>query len=191
MHELDDVELPAVEKSLDDLAMQVKSGVRSENQQALVARLHEVLFDEFSLSGNTDDYYAPDNSYLPRVLETRKGIPVTLALVYKCVAQRLGLKTRGVNSPAHFLAAVEVDGNWMTIDPFDCGRVLTRDEIFERIEQATGDQVERSDQLLATATHPQWLGRIIRNLDQIFLRDGRTNDRLAMCELLSLVATKM
>jgi regulator of sirC expression with transglutaminase-like and TPR domain len=187
MHELTGGSTDAVEKSLDRLAQQVNRRVRSKTPQALVARLHEVLFDEHGFTGNVDDYYTPENSYVSRVLETRKGIPVTLSLIYKCVAQRLGLTVRGINSPVHFLTSVEVDGSWMTIDPFEGGRVLTRDEIFARLEKAAGAPIARSDAFLATATHPQWLARIIRNLEQIFLRDGRDNDRLAMGELLALI----
>ncbi len=187
MHELDDASPETVGKSLDKLAAEVSRRVRSNNPQALVARLHEVLFDEHGFTGNLENYYVPENSYLSHVLETRRGIPVTLSLIYKCVAQRLGLKARGINSPAHFLASVEIDGSWMIIDPFDRGRVLARDEVFDRIEQAAGAKIARHDAHLATATHQQWLARIIRNLEHIFQRDGRENEQLAMRELLALV----
>jgi regulator of sirC expression with transglutaminase-like and TPR domain len=82
---------------------------------------------------------------------------------------------------------VEVDGSWMIVDAFDGGRVLAREEVFQRLDQLAGQPVERSDALLATASHPQWLARIIRNLEQIFDRAGRQSDVLAMRELLALV----
>ncbi len=153
----------------------------------MVAQLHELLFEEWDFTGNTSDYYAPDNSYLPRVLQSRRGIPVTLALIYKAVAQQIGLIARGINAPVHFLAAVEVDGSWMIVDAFDSGRMLTRDEVFDRLDKLTGMPVERSDAMLATASHPQWLARIIRNLEQNFEREGRQADVLAMRELLALI----
>ncbi len=149
--------------------------------------MHAVLFDERGFNGNTENYYSPDNSYLHRVLAARRGIPVTLSLVYKAVAQRVGLVARGLNTPAHFLASVEVDGSWMIVDPFDGGAVLAHDEVFERLEQIAGSPISRGDQLLATATHPQWLARIIGNLEQIFTREGRQKDRSAMQELLALL----
>ena len=187
MHELEFVDLAATEHTLDELATDIRGRVRSGSQRALVTRLHEVLFDEWGFSGNTDDYYNADNSYLPRVLESRRGIPVTLSLVYKCVGQRLGLNIRGINSPAHFLVAVEIDGSWMIVDPFQAGRVMTREEVFRRLEQLTGAPIERSDALLATATHHEWLSRIIRNLEQVFSHEDRQADMLAMRELLNLV----
>jgi regulator of sirC expression with transglutaminase-like and TPR domain len=187
MHELEFVDVAAVEKTLDELAGDIGSRVRSGSQRALVAQLHEVLFEEWGFTGNADDYYNTENSYVPRVLETRRGIPVTLSLIYKCVAQRLGLTARGINAPAHFLSGVEIDGSWMTVDPFQGGRVMTRDEVFNRLEQLTGAPIARSDALLATATHREWLARIIRNLEQVFSHEDRQTDVLAMRELLNLV----
>ena len=157
MHEFADTRLDDVERQLDDIAAEIAGRVSSGNRRALIAQLHAVLFDELGLAGNTENYYAPENSYLPKVLETRRGLPVTLALVYKSVAQRIGLNARGINSPVHFLAAVESDGSWMIVDPFHDGRVLARDEVFDRLEKLAGAPVARSDDLLSTATHIEWL----------------------------------
>ncbi len=188
MHERDDANADAVDTILSNLATEITSRVWSGNPQALVARLHQVLFDEWGFTGNADDYYAPENSYLPCVLETRRGIPVTLSLIYKSVAQRVGLSARGINTPAHFLASVEANGSWMIVDPFDGGAMLAREEVFDRLEQMAGSPIVRSDDLLTTATHLQWIARIIRNLEQIFQRSGRDGDKLAMSELLALVS---
>lgn len=187
MHELDNVDPAEIEKKISEMAQEIKSRVPSGNPRAIVAQLHEVLFEEWGFAGQTEDYYAPENSYLPCVLQSRRGIPVTLSLIYKAVAQQVGLTARGINAPVHFLAAVEVDGSWMIVDAFDGGRVLAREEVFQRLDQLAGQPVERSDALLATASHPQWLARIIRNLEQIFDRAGRQSDVLAMRELLALV----
>jgi regulator of sirC expression with transglutaminase-like and TPR domain len=187
MHELDDACPDAVDNTLAELATEINSRVKSGCPRALVTQLHEVLFEEWKFTGNTDDYYLPENSYLPCVLKNRRGLPVTLSLIYKSVAQRVGLKARGINSPAHFLAAVEIDGSWMMVDPFQQGRVLSREEVFARLEQLAGSPIAHSDELLATATHPQWLARIVRNLEQVFQRAGRTIDALAMRELLTLI----
>lgn len=187
MHDLDDASPESVERTLDGLADQVQRKVKSVTPSALVARLHEVLFDELGFTGNTENYYAPDNSYLSRVLETRRGIPVTLSLIYKAVAQRLGLVARGINSPAHFLAAVESDGHWMIVDPFQAGRMLDRQEVFERLHKHADTPVDHPDALLGTATHLDWLSRIIRNLEVIFTQTGRDHDRLAMEELQGLL----
>jgi regulator of sirC expression with transglutaminase-like and TPR domain len=187
MHELPQVDPSAVEQTLDQLAAEISGRVKTGNPQAIVAQLHHVLFDERGLTGNTVDYYNRENSYLSCVLETRQGIPVTLSLIYKSIAQRLGLNSRGINVPAHFLAAIEVDESWMMVDPFHSGRLLTRDEVFDRLDSIAQTPVVRSDALLATATHSQWISRIVRNVELIFQRDGRADDVLAMRELLGLI----
>ncbi len=187
MHELDDVDPADVEKTLNEIAHEIKKRAPSGNPHAIIAQLHEVLFEEWGFTGHSSDYYAPDNSYLPRVLQTRRGIPVTLSLIYKAIAQRVGMIARGINAPVHFLAAVEVDGSWMIVDAFESGRVLTREEVFQRLDQLAGAIVERADALLATASHPQWLARILRNLEQIFTDARRQTDVLAMRELLALL----
>jgi regulator of sirC expression with transglutaminase-like and TPR domain len=187
MHELDDIDPVEIEKTLSEIAHEISLRAPSGNPHATVAQLHEVLFEEWGFTGNTEDYYAPDNSYLPRVMQTHRGIPVTLSLIYKSVAQQVGLIARGINAPVHFLAAVEVGGSWMIVDPFDSGRMLTREEVFQRLDQLAGEPVDRSDVMLATASHPQWLARILRNLEHIFDRAGRQTDVLAMRELLALV----
>jgi len=188
MHELDDADADAVDQTIGGIAVDIGSRVVSGCPRALLAQLHEVLFEEWGFTGNSEDYYNPDNSYLPRVLATRRGIPVTLALVYKCVAQRVGLSVRGINAPVHFLVAAEADNSWMIVDPFDGGRVLAREEVFQRLEQLAGTPLARSEALLATATHPQWIARIIRNLEQNFDHQGRKGDVLAMQELLTLIS---
>ncbi len=48
----------------------------------------------------------------------------------------------------------------MIVDAFDGGRVLTREEVFDRLDQLTGTPLDRSDAMLATASHPQWLGEL-------------------------------
>jgi regulator of sirC expression with transglutaminase-like and TPR domain len=188
MHELENVSPDGVERSLDQIADGVQRRVKSVTPSALVARLHEVLFEEIGFSGNRDNYYLAENSYLPRVLETKRGLPVTLSLIYKSVAQRLGLVARGINAPVHFLAAVESDGHWMIVDPFHGGRMLTKDEVFNQLDEHAGSPVDRTDEMLATATHPEWLSRILRNLELVFAKAGRNHDVQAMQELHALLA---
>ena len=65
------------------------------------------------------DYYSPENSYMNCVLERRKGLPITLSLVYMEVAKQLGLSMRGVQLPAHFMIAPEDQDLEILVDPFN------------------------------------------------------------------------
>jgi regulator of sirC expression with transglutaminase-like and TPR domain len=187
MHELEDVEPARVEDELTSLAYSVRSRVRSKQPMATLAHLHHVLFDEVGLRGNIEDYYAAQNSYLPAVLRTRQGLPVILSLVYKSVAERVGLTAYGVNSPGHFLAAVEIDQQWTFVDPFQRGRVVSRDEVCEQVAQLTGQALLRPDDAVPLATHRQWIARILFNLIGHFTRQGPAANLAAMKELLALL----
>ena len=78
------------------------------------------LGSELGFRGNEDDYYAEENSLLPRVIENRRGNPITLSLVYIAVGRRAGLPVQGVGLPGHFV--VRVGG--VFVDPFHGGRRL-------------------------------------------------------------------
>ena len=71
--------------------------------------LNHTLYEQHGFRGNTKDYHSPDNSMLNRVLETRKGNPVSLAILYSIIAQRLGIPIFGVNLPQHFVLAYKDD----------------------------------------------------------------------------------
>src|SRR5882724_4494134 len=107
MHQLDSVNVEDVDQSLNEYAETVRRRVRGQQPQALLAHLHEVLFEELGFAGDADDYYNPANSYLPIVLDTKRGLPITLSLIYKIVAERVGLKVHGIGLPGHFMVSVD------------------------------------------------------------------------------------
>jgi regulator of sirC expression with transglutaminase-like and TPR domain len=184
-HELPHADARVVLAHLDWLGERVLGRARFGSPKARLAHLHALLFEEEGFLGNAASYYDPLNSYLPVVLSTHLGIPVSLALVYRAVAERIGLEVEGVGSPGHFLVRVDVDGDAALVDPFAGGRVLTEEEAFERIEGALGAGVPRSPDLLPAVTNVEWIARMIRNLESVFAASGRASDALAMRELRS------
>ena len=183
MHQLPDVKPAAVDRQLQGYADRVRSRVRGSQPQALFAHLHDVLFDEEQFAGSREDYYDPENSYLPAVLHNRRGLPISLSLVYKLVADRLGLRTWGVGLPGHFLVGID-DGTGTTlVDPFNGGRVLSADDARAHVAAQFGDDVEWSDELLKPVGHRQWLTRMIQNLLNLFGAQDRFSDVAAMLEM--------
>lgn len=170
-----------------ELAQRIRGRAASGQVQALLAHGHDVLFREEGFQGNRAHYYDPANSYLPLVIRRHRGIPITLSLVYKCVMERAGLDVDGINAPGHFLVAVRDGGADMYVNAFDGGRVLTREEVFQLLEESLGSPVPRQDTLLAVADHRAWLVRMLRNLIAIFRRRRDTEGEQAMRELLALL----
>jgi len=183
LHALDDVNPSTVEYRLRDLSERVRQRAPSGRMAALHANLHAVLFEEEGFSGNLDQYYNALNSYVPAVLNTKRGLPIALALIYKVVGDWAGLKITGINAPGHFLVRVHSDPTWMVVDPFFGGQVLNREETFNRLDRVAGRKLPRNEDLLATATHEQWIARLLGNLRQLFATEGRRDDLAAMTEL--------
>jgi len=191
-HENPEADVDAAESVVCELSNMVGRRVRSSQPQARLAHLHDVLFDVVGLRGNVDDYYNPSNSYLPDVLKTRRGLPITLTLIYKCVAEGVGLSVHGINAPGHFLASVRCpqtgeDDGWMYVDPFYGGDLLDRRQVQQRVVETTGHGVPFSSKCLARATHRQWLCRMLVNLQGVFASSGRERDLYAMQELQNLL----
>src|SRR5262245_63588838 len=130
-HHQPDANLAAGETVIANLSDAVRRRVRSTSHEALLAHLHDVMFDVIGFRGNREDYYNPANSLLPDVLRARRGLPISLALVYRCVADGVGIIVHGVNAPGHFLTEVELDeaGGRRTayVDPFYGGDLLHED----------------------------------------------------------------
>lgn len=183
MHQLEEVNPADVDGTIQRLADTVRSRVRGPQPQALLAHLHDVLFDEENFRGNTEDYYNVNNSYLPVVLQSKQGLPITLSLLYKTVAERLGLKVWGIGLPGHFICGLEIDGSQMLIDPFTGGSILTRDEAYERFVEVLGPEVEWTDELLQPISNRHWLTRILQNLLHSFGNAGRFSDVAAVLEM--------
>ena len=183
MHQMEDVDVADVDATVQRYADVVRSRVRGRQQQAIFAHLHEFLFDEQGFGGNTDDYYNPSNSYLPAVIQTKRGLPITLSLLYKAVSERLGLRTWGVGLPGHFLVGAEMDGAPILIDPFAKGRIVSRDEAHARLQEMFGEEVEWSDELLRPASNRHWLTRILQNLLNVFGSSNHFADVAAVLEM--------
>jgi regulator of sirC expression with transglutaminase-like and TPR domain len=124
------------------------------------------------------------------VLRTRRGLPITLTLLYRRVAHGIGLTVHGVNAPGHFLAELElVEGGVPTtsyVDPFNGGDLLNEGEALARIAETTGRE-PASAEVLQRATPEQWLARMLRNLQAALAASGCERDMYAMQELEQLL----
>ena len=143
--------------------------------------LNRYFFGELGFAGNVNHYQDPRNSYLHEVLRTRRGIPITLALLYVELATRAGLAAHGVSFPGHFLVKLRLPAGEVIVDPFS-GRSLSREDLIERLapwRQAFGGEVEPPlAPLLRVATPRETLARVLRNLKAIHRASG-DRERLA------------
>ena len=183
MHQMEDVDPSAVDATIQKYVDTIRSRVRGRQPQALLAHLHQFLFEEQDFKGNSEDYYNPANSYLPAVLENKRGLPITLSLLYKLIAERLGLRAWGIGLPGHFLVGMEIEGARLLVDPFAQGRLLTNEEAHARMQEMFGPEMEWSDELLRPASNRHWLTRILQNLLNVFGSTNHFADVAAVLEM--------
>lgn len=134
--------------------------------------LNQFFFHDLSFGGNVNDYYDPDNSYLNAVLRTRRGIPISLAVLWMELAQGLGLNACGIGFPGHFMLKVTLPKGQVVIDPFT-GKSLSREELSERLEPykrgngLVGDFDVPLGLYLQPAAPREIIGRMLRNLKEV------------------------
>ncbi len=183
MHFLPNAKVRTAQLDIAEIADLITERVSSGKPRALAAHLHHVMFDELGFHGDTNNYFNPRNSFLPHVLESKQGLPISLAIIYKLVAERIGLAVEGINTPGHFLARLHVGDDQMVVDPCFGGHILDKQQVAERVALTTGqrDVVELS--ALPTATNRQWVARILANLIHIYSMQGCPQSIAAMSEL--------
>ncbi len=133
-----------------------------------VQLLSEFLFGNKGFDGNRDAFGDPRNSFLNDVLERRLGIPITLAVLYIEIGRRLGLNLFGVSFPTHFLVKAVDERGELIIDPFNAGSILSLDEIKARLTQIYGQPVDVNPAMLKAVGARHILGRMLRNLKNIY-----------------------
>ncbi len=172
--------IEAYQAQLDWWAQAAAPTVESATDGAgVVSALNAVLFGEQGFRGNSEQYFDPDNSYMDRVIDRRRGIPITLCCVYQFVARRLGLPVVGIGMPGHFLCRYQdAQGEWL-IDAFHGGRLVTRSEARQRLAHFALPDSD-SAILLQPITPRRCLQRMIANLHVIHQerRDAGESRRL-------------
>jgi len=112
---------------LNALADRVDSAQASTGAERVEA-LREALVVDASYRGNYEDYANPANSYLNRVIDTRRGNPVSLGVIWLDVAAQLEWPVFGLSMPGHFLIRYEGVADEVIVDPFNGGRVLSEND---------------------------------------------------------------
>lgn len=170
-----DLDIQQVLGDVDQLVARLKRRVPADSASLQKLRLlNHFFFRELSFAGNVNHYYDTDNSFIHAVLRTRKGIPITLAVLWLELAQALGLQAKGVGFPGHFMVKVSLPHGQVVMDPFT-GQSLSREDLSERLEPIrckTGlmGEFEVPLSLYLQAEPPrQIIARMLRNLKEIHL----------------------
>lgn len=168
-----DLNFTAVQMEIDTFALTLQRRLPNDASSVQKLRvLNQFFYQELGFCGNANDFYHPDNSYLHRVISSRRGIPISLAMVYIELAQNIGLQIRGISFPGHFLMKLTVHSGDIILDPFN-GSSLSREELEARLEPYLPATVSATEHPMASYLQPasarEILVRMLRNLKMVFL----------------------
>lgn len=176
--EYPDLDVQEVLDDVDQLLARLKRRLAADAPALQRLRiLNQFFFHDLNFGGNVNDYGDPDNSFLHAVLRSRRGIQISLAVLWVELAQGLGLQARGVCFPGHFMVKVHLPRGQVVIDPFT-GQSLSHEELSERLEPyrrrsgLTGEFEVPLGLYLQSAAPRDIIARMLRNLKEIYRADA-------------------
>lgn len=180
-----------ITKIKEDIWLEVNNNLTALEK---VKILNYVIFDIHKYTRNTSNFYSPQNSFINQVIETKKGNPISLAIIYMAVAYKLNLPIYGVNLPKNFILAYkdeyrqhdsedETEDILFYINPYNKGAVLGKREIDYFIEQ---QQLKQEKSYYTPCTNQEIIVRLINNLILSYEKLGFRDKISRLKELLGI-----
>lgn len=168
--------------------------------------INYIFYKNYGFTGNIQHYHDPQNSYINQVLESKKGNPIMLAIIYMLIAQKLNIPIFGVNLPQHFVLAYTEDNdhhhdlsalsskNEITIKPqgkvlfyinaFNSGAVFSKSNLEQFLKQL---QIEPKAQYFEPCSNLDIVKRVMRNLVSAYEKSGKNQKAKEIKHLLYLL----
>ena len=185
--EYPDLDIDLNMRRLDELADGVRPRLSGDEGPAgVVACINGHLFRDIGFRGNHEDFYDPRNSLLNDVLERRTGIPITLSIVYREVAKRLGFHLIGINFPMHFVLGWPLRDQVLVVDVFQNGAILTEADCAERLTAITGRQMTVGPNDFVSVGPRLIIRRLLNNLRAVHTQREDYRRAISMVERMHL-----
>lgn len=180
-----------------------------QNPHDQIGILNYILFEKYGFKGNNENYHSPENSILPRVLETKKGNPISLAILYLSIAQDLGIPIFGVNLPQHFVLAYcklkstpnefgivpknkllvsDIESVEFYVNPFSNGQIFNKESIDAFLKVI---RVEPQDSFYFPCSTIDIFKRILRNLHFAYSEQHDFDKQNDVLDLMKLIGLQM
>ena len=159
-----------------------QAGSELEELKLLIRHMTE----ELNLHGDDDCFSDSGCSFLNRVLETGRGIPISLSVIYLHVANNLGISLEPIAAPAHFLTRLPTDAGNLYVDAFDQGRIMLEEECLEWLHALTELPVSEIAHSLKPVDERSIIIRMLNNLKSVYgsqeqwVSAWRVQNRLSM-----------
>ncbi|HLX01665.1 MAG TPA: tetratricopeptide repeat protein, partial [Trinickia sp.] len=186
-----DFDLQGTLAEIDELVLRLKRRLPGDaDLREKVSTLNRFFFRELGFSSNLNDYYDPDNSHLNIVLKRRRGIPISLAVLYLEMGEQIGVPVRGVSFPGHFLMRVSLPEGDVMLDP-TTGQSLSEAQMVDMLEPyitRSGESIGSALRvLLQPASRREIVARMLRNLKAVYLQTERWQRLLAVQQRLVIL----
>ena len=168
---------------LENIALEIKAKLPERLYPLKVIKcINQHLFQKLGFRGNTNHYYDPRNSFLNEVIDSRRGIPITLAITYLEIARILDFTMLGIGLPGHFLIRPDFEDCGIFVDVFHEGEILFEDDCVEILRQVYGQPVELEPHFFEPVSNKQILARMLTNLKFIYLNRQQLSKALEVVQ---------
>lgn len=192
-HAYPDLDVQGVLDQIDQWGNRLKQRITSDTPPIQrLQLLKHFFYNELGFGPNPNDFYAPENSYLHQIIESRRGIPISLAILMMELGQQIDLNIRGVSFPNHFMMRISLQQGEIIMDPLN-GDSLSKNRLQEMLDpylDAKGYRGELSLPLnifLRASSSREILSRFMRNLKMIYSEDERWERLLGIQERLVIL----
>jgi regulator of sirC expression with transglutaminase-like and TPR domain len=192
-HAYPDLDVQGVLDQIDQWGNKLKQRITPDTPPIQrLQLLKHFFYNELGFGPNQNDFYAPENSYLHQIIENRRGIPISLAILMMELGQQIGLNIRGVSFPNHFMMRISLQQGEIIMDPLN-GESLSKNQLQEMLDpylDAKGYRGELSLPLnvfLRASSSREILSRFMRNLKMIYSEDERWERLLGIQERLVIL----
>ena len=159
-----------------------------ESVAARVEALNAVMVERYGYAGDVETYDDIQNANLMRVIDRRRGLPITLGILYMHAARGQGWEIAGLNFPGHFLLRLDLEGERLIFDPFNGGRVRDTAALRDLLKAIAGNEAELRPEHYATLSNRGILLRMQSNIKLRMARAKKPAEALAVVESMLMIA---
>ncbi len=175
-----ELEFEEIDKTINQITQDIWIEL-NENLTALEKTriINHIVFDVYGFTGNTSNYHAPQNSYINNVLESKKGNPISLSILFIVIGDKLGLPIEGINLPRHFITGWVDDFFFphitdeptllFYINPFSKGTVFSQKDIEYFLKQIN---IEAQESFFKPCDNIAIMNRVLNNLIRSYSQQG-------------------
>ena len=181
-----DFELEKLKRDLDEIYREVWLEFRPDlHPFDQIKVVNGVFFSKLKFGANTKNFHSPGNSLLNIVLETKKGNPISLCIIYLYVTQKLQLPVYGVNLPNLFVLTYKNESNQFYINVFNRGLIFSKTDVENYIHEL---RLTPQNSFFEPCANLEIVRRSLRNLVMSFDKMGEHAKAEEVKEILLIIA---